>query len=397
MKLLLIVDDYLPHSIKVAAKMMHELALEFKKNGYEVTVLSPKPLQKEQLLIQELDGIRILFFRSGETKNIGKTKRAINETLLSFYAWQSAKKYFTDNHFDGIVYYSPSIFWGGLIRRLQKFWGCKSYLILRDIFPQWTVDNGLMKKNSIIYKYFKYFEKINYKYANRIGVMSPSNLSFFETQGYDTSKFEVLFNWAQTPEIPQSENTFRKELNLKNKIVLFYGGNIGHAQKIINLIQLAHRFKDSTDVHFLFVGKGDEVDLIKKEKEKHNLTNITYLPPVDQTTYSKMLNEFDIGLFSLHPDHKTHNFPGKLLGYMAYSKPILGCVNPGNDLKDIVNNAEAGIVVNSDDEEGLYLAAKSLIESESLRNKMGLNGRELLAKQFSVESACSQIEKIFKT
>ena len=33
MNLLLIVDDYLPHSIKVAAKMMHELAIEFKNRG----------------------------------------------------------------------------------------------------------------------------------------------------------------------------------------------------------------------------------------------------------------------------------------------------------------------------------------------------------------------------
>lgn len=396
MKLLLIVDDYLPHSIKVAAKMMHELALEFKNRGHEVAVLSPKSSQKEQLLIQEIDGIKVLLFRSGEIKNIGKRKRAINETLLSSFALKATRKYFLKNHFDGIVYYSPSIFFGKLVKKLQKLWGCNSYLILRDIFPQWTIDNRLMKKNSIIHYYFKYFEKTNYKYASKIGVMSPSSLEFFKNRETDSSKFEVLYNWAETPIIPPPANIFRKELNLENKIVLFYGGNIGHAQKMINLIQLAHKFQNNTNVHFLFVGKGDEVDLILKEKEKHSLENITYLPPVDQETYFNMLNEFDIGLFSLHPDHKTHNFPGKLLGYMGYSKPILGCVNSGNDLKEIVNNAEAGLIVLSDDEEGLYIAAKSLIESENLRKKMGLNGRQLLAKQFSVESACSQIEKIFK-
>ena len=36
MKLLLIIDDYLPLSTKIAAKMMHELALEFKKKGHDV-------------------------------------------------------------------------------------------------------------------------------------------------------------------------------------------------------------------------------------------------------------------------------------------------------------------------------------------------------------------------
>jgi glycosyltransferase involved in cell wall biosynthesis len=396
MKLLLIVDDYLPHSIKVAAKMMHELALELKKNGHSVTVLTPAPLQKESLTMVEIDGIEILNFKSGEIKNISKAKRAINETLLSYHAWSATKNIFKENHFDGIVYYSPSIFWGYLVKKLRSLWKCNSYLILRDIFPQWTLDNGLMKKNSPIYRYFKFFEWVNYKSAGTIGVMSPSNLEFFKNTKRDISKFEVLYNWSEIPEIPESKNTFRKKLNLENKIVLFYGGNIGHAQKMLILIDLAKRLANNPTVHFLFVGKGDEVELILTEKEKHNLTNITYLPSVDQTIYFEMLNEFDIGMFSLHPDHKTHNFPGKLLGYMAYSKPILGCVNRGNDLLDIVNKAKAGIVVESDSENELYSAAKTLIDSDKARKEMGLNGRQLLSTQFSVKNTCWQIEKALK-
>lgn len=393
MKLLLIVDDYLPYSIKVAAKMMHELALEFKKNGHSVSVLTPAPLQKESLKKKEIDGIEVLYFRSGEIKNISKIKRAINETLLSYHAWSATKHFFKENHFDGIVYYSPTIFWGYLVKKLKSLWKCKSYLILRDIFPQWTLDNGLMKENSPIYRYFKFFEWVNYKNAGTIGVMSPSNLDFFKNTKQDISKFEVLYNWSEIPDIQESTDTFRKKLNLEKKIVLFYGGNIGHAQKMIILVDLAKYLANKPEVHFLFVGKGDEVDLILDEVEKHKLENVTYLPSVDQNTYFEMLNEFDIGLFSLHPDHKTHNFPGKLLGYMAYSKPILGCVNKGNDLKDIVNNTKAGVIVDSDSENELRQAAKSLIDSEKVRKEMGANGRLLLSQLFSVKNACLQIEK----
>jgi len=397
MRLLLIVDDYLPYSIKVAAKMMHELAKEFKLCGHTVSVLTPAPLQKEPLTMTIIEGINVLYFRSGEVKNISKTKRAINETLLSWHAWSATKSYFRKNHFDGIVYYSPSIFWGFLIKKLRLLWKCNAYLILRDVFPQWTLDNGLMKKNSPVYWYFKFFEWLNYKSASVIGVMSPSNLEFFKGQKHDVSKFEVLFNWSEIPKIPEQTGKFRKELNLENKIVLFYGGNIGHAQKMIILIDLAKQLLNNSHVHFLFVGKGDEVELILNEKQKHNLTNITYLSSVDQDSYFEMLNEFDIGLFSLHPDHKTHNFPGKLLGYMAYSKPILGCVNQGNDLKEIVNKAGAGIVLNSGDNDHLFQAAKTLIESENKRKQMGLNGRLLLSDQFSVKSARLQIEKSIET
>jgi len=395
-KLLLIVDDYLPHSIKVAAKMMHELALQFKASGHEPWVLTPPMMQKEKLTIKELDGINVLYFRSGKIKNTGKIKRAINETLLSWQAWQAGKVFFKQNKFDGIVYYSPSIFWGSLVKKLCSLWKCKSYLVLRDIFPQWTVDNDLISEKSPVYWYFKFFEWINYRSATNIGIMSPSNLDFFKKKQKDTSKFQVLYNWAAVPQIPGKTNFHRKKLNLENKIVFFYGGNIGYAQKMIYLVNIAKQFRNNPNVHFLFVGKGDEVDLVLNEKEEHSLDNLTCLPSVDQKTYFEMLNEIDIGLFSLHPDHKTHNFPGKLLGYMAYKKPILGCVNKGNDLKEIVNEAGAGIVETSGDEEGLFNAAVRLVESGEIRKEMGLNGRKLLTKKFSVESACKQIENALK-
>lgn len=393
MKLLLIVDDYLPQSTKVAAKMMHELAIEFQINGHEVSVLTPIHSQKDSFSVNFIDGIKVLSFKSGKIKNIGKIKRAINETLLSFNAWKSARNYFSNNYYEGIIYYSPSIFWGLLVKKLREIWNCNSYLILRDIFPQWALDNGLIRKNSLILYYFKTFERINYKNAGAIGVMSPSNLQFFKNTLKDISKFEVLYNWSKIPTVQKPSGKFRKELNLENKVVLFYGGNIGHAQNISLLIDLSKQLMDMTNVHLLFVGTGDEVDYLISEKKKFNLSNITYLPPVNQNTYFELLNDFDIGLFSLHPDHKTHNFPGKILGYMSYSKPILGCVNYGNDLKDVINEANAGIIVDSNDISSFFLAAKSLIESESKRINMGKNGKKLLSSLFSVESACLQIVK----
>jgi len=395
MHLLFIVDDYLPHSTKVAAKMMHDLALEFKRQGYHISVLTPFQEKDNLLSTKNLDGIEVLYFKSGKIKNTSKIRRAVNESLLSWDAWWAAGKFLKNQKIDGIIYYSPSIFFGPLVRKLKRLWNCKSYLILRDIFPQWAVDNGLINKSTAVYWYFKFFEWVNYRYADKIGVMSPSNLLFFSKRKKDISKFEVLFNWSEIPFISEPDGQFRRKLNLDNKTVFFYGGNIGHAQKMMNLVNLAKKFRYDSRVHFLFVGKGDAVEMIKQEKELNSISNLTLLPAVDQVTYFKMLNEFDIGIFSLHPEHKTHNFPGKLLGYMGYSKPILGCVNEGNDLMEIINDSKAGFVVDSNDANGLYNAAKHLIDSEELRKKMGENGRDLLAKQFSVKNACLQIGKAF--
>jgi len=394
MTYLLIVDDYLPHSTKIAAKMMHELALEIVEQGHQVFVLTPNPGNKNQLEIQIIEGVKVLFFKSGAIKNISKIKRAINESLLSFDAWRASKDYFKSHKCDAIIYFSPSIFWGPIVKKLKKQWSVKSYLILRDVFPQWTLDNGLMKNYSPVYGYFKFFEWINYKNADKIGVMSPSNLEFFGNLGYDLSKFEVLYNWAKVGARQIKENKYRDQLNLNDKIVLFYGGNMGHAQDMMNLVRLAIRLKDEAKTHFLFVGKGDEVDLILKSKAQYNLNNITCLPPVDQKTYFEMLNEFDIGLFTLHSGHKTHNFPGKILGYMELSKPILGSVNYGNDLKSLINDSNAGFIFNNGDDESLYEAAIRLINSETTRKEMGNNAFNLLLERFSVQQAVNQIKNI---
>lgn len=391
MNFLIIVDDYLPTSTKVAAKMMHELAIELISRGNNVTVLTPQNNQKKKMELTVIDSVTVINFKSGKIKNTNKIKRGINESMLSYFAWKSAGKYLTENPQDIILYYSPSIFWSQIVKRLKKKWTAPSYLILRDIFPQWTIDNGLMKNNSTIHKYFKFFEKKTYEAADCIGVMSPKNLDYFNKHVKSSKKVEVLYNWSKISDYDKKLSSHRKNLKLENKVVLFYGGNIGVAQNIENLLKLAIKLRDNDRAHFLFVGNGDEVFLVKEFIERYNLTNTTYLPSVNQEIYEEMLCEFDIGLFSLHPNHSTHNFPGKLLSYMFFEKPILGSVNKDNDLMYMINSENAGFVFENGNDENLTKAALDLIDSVKLRLEMGQNGKALLENRFSVKNAANQI------
>ena len=102
------------------------------------------------------------------------------------------------------------------------------------------------------------------------------------------------------------------------------------------------------------MGRGNEVQLVRAAIEEHNLENMTLLPSVSQDEFKLMLAEFDVGLFTLHKEHSTHNFPGKLLGYMVQELPILGSINEGNDLKEIVEEARAGLVTVNGEDKALY-------------------------------------------
>jgi len=394
MRLAIITDDYLPLSTLVHAKMLHELALQLTINGHELVIITPGlPDQNKRLVRDSVDGITVWRFRNGRTRGVSKITRALNETLLSFNAWRAIHKDVEVTSFDGVIYYSPSIFFGWLVKKLKTKCECASYLILRDLFPQWVIDEKLIKQGSLIEKYFRFFETLNYTSADTIGLMSPKNLELFESSHKNRFNTHVLFNWSDTklPKLLPEKLNLRKTLGLEEKIIFFYGGNIGHAQDMSNLMRLAISLKEKKNIHFLFIGQGDEVDLVKRSIKRESLVNTTFLPSVSQEEFKHVLRQVDIGLFSLAYSHKTHNFPGKLLGYMLESMPILGSVNPGNDLSDVISNAGAGYVFVNGEDNKLREAAIELAFNAQLRHKLGNNGSGLLNHSFSVESAASVI------
>ncbi|KLU15998.1 MULTISPECIES: glycosyltransferase family 4 protein [Xenorhabdus] len=398
MNLVLIIDDYLPYSTRIGAKMFHELAVELRSRGHNITVITPDFRQKQEISIVTLDGITIWRFRNGPIKDISRFFRAINETLLSYRAWKAIRHLVNENTFDGIIYYSPSIFWGSLVRKLKKRCHCPAYLILRDLFPQWIIDAGMLKQGSMIAKYFRIFEHFSYNQANRIGLMSEKNLEVFLSvnQGHTC---EILRNWASPTPLFQNGKDYisiRDRLKLQGKIVFFYGGNIGHAQDMANLMRLTRNMQCHEQAHFLFIGQGEEVELIKSLAEEWKLRNFSYLPSVNQQEFKYILKEVDIGLFSLSAYHSSHNFPGKLLGYMTEALPILGSVNAGNDLLEVINSNEAGFIhINGEDDE-LFASAQNLFLDKELRKKLGSRAHQLLKEQFSVTSAAQLIEIILK-
>ena len=386
-------DDYLPHSKKIAAKAMHDLAVEFVQQGHLVTVVTPNQRLNSNSSIFILDGVTVLEFASGRTKDASKSIRLLSETLFSIRALMAYKHYFKKNRHDFIVYYSPSIFWGILVLYLKQIWYVRSYLILRDLFPQWVIDQGLISSGSPVAMYLRFFESISYRAADIIGLQSPENKNWFSAANLSSRPVEVLFNWARMDPIVGIGNSYRKSLGLEGKVVFFYGGNIGPAQDMENIAVLAKHMLRYSNAHFLLVGSGAEVEILMKMKENDRLTNFSVLPAVEQSEYRKMLAEFDVGLFCLHRDHTTHNFPGKVLEYMNQSKPILGCVNPGNDLKVIVEAAGGGYITITGDDKSLFDNAVRLLNDSELRCNLGKNGNKLLNDVFSVKKASDQILK----
>lgn len=396
MRILIIVDCYYP-STKSSAKLVHDLGGELRSRGHEVAVLAPSEAIREKVQVSTEDGLRIVRVRTGKIKGANLIARGWREARLSSNLWSGAKDFFKANPCDGIIFYSPSIFFGELVTKLKKLWKAPAYLILRDIFPQWAVDAGVLKKG-VAYKYFRHKEMEQYDAADVIAVQTPANLEYFAEQFPEKKyRLEVLFNWTPLEEPGIVKTDYRNKLGLGDKTVFFFGGNIGVAQDMDNIIRLAESVNGQSNAFFLLVGEGSEVPRLQKLIEEKNLKNVVILPAVNQQEYLGMLSEFDVGLISLDKRLSTQNVPGKLMGYMQYSKPVLASVNGGNDLKHILDEAEAGYCLLNGDDEGLKSAAARLAEDPALRKRLGENSRRLLEKTFAVSSAAEQILKALST
>ena len=394
MRILLLVDCYLP-SIKASAKLVHDLAVEFHRLGHETIVAAPDDTLLMPTRVSYEDGVTVLRIRSGRIKGAPKIIRGLNEASLSLILWRRGRRFFQDRPCDLVIYYSPSIFFGTLVRKLKKLLGCQSYLILRDIFPQWAVDAGILRKN-LIYRFFRYKEMQQYAAADIIGVQSPKNLRYFSENGLSRYRLEVLYNWMSLSEQNVSQSNYRKMLGLEGKVVFFYGGNIGEAQDMDNILRLVKRMRHEQNVHFLIVGEGSQTTRLTAQINANQLRNITVHGAIGQQEYLAMLSEFDVGLITLNRNLKTQNFPGKMLGYMYHAMPILASINPGNDLKEILEEHNAGLVCLNGEDDLFYKYAFQLAEDLDLRRKIGQNGRALLENTFSVPRAAQQVLSHFE-
>ena len=370
---------------------MQGLAKELIRQGHQPTVMVPAVGQQARWRIDDVGGVEVLRLKAPRSKDVGYARRAIAEFLLPNAMRRGlAQSSLAETRWDGVVWYSPTIFFSPLIRWLKEINDCRSYLILRDLFPDWAVDTGVMRRGPAYYL-LKMVERSQYEAADVIGVQSPANLEHLK--GWDDDglrQVEVLHNWlAELQELPDRELPLFD--NLKGKTVFVYAGNMGRAQGMDCMIELAEALAAHDDVVFLFMGRGSEVPRLRQLVQDRTLDNVVFHDEVEPCEVPGVLRHCDVGLLALDTRHTTHNIPGKFLAYLDAGLPVLARVNPGNDIVEMINQHSVGLVSTGESPKDLRLGADKLIVDEALRRDMGNRGRRLAETEFRVERAAAQI------
>lgn len=106
------------------------------------------------------------------------------------------------------------------------------------------------------------------------------------------------------------------------------------------------------------------------------------------------LARFDIGIMPLENTPWEWGKCGyKIIQYMAAGLPVVASAVGAN--RKIVRHGETGFLAQSEDDWFNYLA--QLIQSSSMREKMGVNGRAVSVKDYSIESVAPRLAQILRS
>lgn len=390
MKIALIADTF-PPLRSSGAVQLRDLSREFAAQGHQLTVILPSWEIKDDFLIEEMDGFQVLRLKSPRTKDVNYARRTLSEFLMPFFMKRGYKKSPLRNEkWDGVVWYAPSIFHAPFVNYLKKTSDCKGYLIIRDVFPEWAVDMGLIGRG-IIYRFFSAVAHYQYSVADVIGVQTPGNLSYFEDWKKTTGKnLVVLQNWLADTK-PDSCSISINGTTLAGRKIFVYAGNMGVAQGMDILIDLAEKLKDRRDIGFLFVGRGSEAKRLAEESRKRSLDNIEFKDEIHPDEIPALYAQCSVGIVSLDQRHKSHNIPGKFLSYMQSGIPVLANINPGNDLAELIRIEGIGVACENADIQDLERKANILINSINLDAGFESRCRAVYERMFSPSQAVRQV------
>lgn len=198
--------------------------------------------------------------------------------LLERQYLHAIRKYFTNVYFDLILYSTPPITFNQVIESEKKRCVARTYLLLKDIFPQNAVDLGMFSRKGLFYRFFRKKEQKLYQISDYIGCMSPANVRFVlkHNPGVDPRKVEVCPNCVKLEETEKvvDRKQVLSELGIPSeKAVFVYGGNLGKPQGVDFLMEVLEANERRENSYFVIVGSGTEYLRLKRCFLDHDFQN----------------------------------------------------------------------------------------------------------------------------
>jgi glycosyltransferase involved in cell wall biosynthesis len=377
----------------------HELARHLVGKGYRVTIIASP--------VSYLTGKT----RQKRTHWVEKQTPEPGITILRTYTYSALHKSFVHRIFSFLSFMVSSFLVGMSVKQVDLVWGTSppifqgftAWLIarlkripflfeVRDLWPAFAIAVGVLRNRTLI-RSSLWLERFLYQHADRVMVNSPGFIEHVTQKG---ARQVVLVPNGASPEMFQTNSNgsgFRAQHQLQNKFIVLYAGAHGMSNDLGILLETARLLREREQVLFLFVGDGKEKKTLQAQAVTLGLHNVLFLPPVPKDEIGEVLAASDAGIAILKPLelYKT-TYPNKVFDYMAAARPVILAID--GVIREVVEQAHAGIAVLPGDPQALAQAVAQLVENPTLAQEMGLSGQKYLETHFNRHDLAEKLAQL---
>lgn len=391
------IDSLEDHSI------YHDLLRQFVLNGFRVVIVCAieRRTGKSTNLLAN-GNIQILQVKTLNVQKTNFLEKGIATISINFLFKRAIKKYLKGQKFDLILYATPPITISKLVSWLKDQHLAKTYLLLKDIFPQNAVDLGMIRAGSFMHQYFLKHEKRLYDAADMIGCMSPANKHYLLNHYPELeNRVEVNPNSIeivlQSAPLETKEEVFSKHNIPLSSTVFIYGGNLGQPQGTLFLTEIISKCSIlCPNAFFLIVGNGTDYNKLENWFKKSKPLNAKLLAYLPKNEYNKIIKHADVGLILLKNEFTIPNFPSRLLSYLENKLPVLSITDVVTDVGTISEIAGFGKWCEYGDLESVIAQVLFFDDNKELRRKMGETGYAFLCANYDVKQSFELIYAFFQ-
>jgi glycosyltransferase involved in cell wall biosynthesis len=400
---ILILTQYFPPEIGAAQNRLSGLANFLKEAGHTVTVLTALPNYpkgkiyegyKNRLVVSEIkDGVTIIRTWLYTKQNLQFVGRLIHYCSFSLLAL--CVSLFKVGRHDIVITECPPLFAGiagWLISQMKK---AKFVLNVSDLWTDSAVDMGMLKNGTLI-SIALGLEKFLYQHAHLItgqtqGIVDSirSRVSHTPvvliTNGVDQDFF------SRTGSLHVQEH--RNGEMPSGKFIVGYAGLHGLMQDLETVMEAARLLREDEHINFVLYGDGPKKEKLIRISKEAQIQNITFLPPQPAERMPEVFTSFDAMLIPLKDLPILRGaIPCKMLEAMAAAVPILLLAE--GEAKNLVQQAECGIVLAPENPKLLAEAVRELCHNDSLRRRLGQNGRQYALQHYNRQRINKTFEEL---
>jgi len=401
MRLLILSQWYYPEP----AHLVHELAQSMDERGHCVEILTGFPNYpagklytgyRLRLYQRELMGHllvkRVPLYPDHSHSGI---RRSIN--YLSFAASASLLGPLLSGRADVMWVYHPPLTvgvpacWISLLRRVPFVYA------IHDMWPETVAASGMVLSKHVV-AWLGCLARSIYRRAAAITVVSPGFKRNLISKGVPAGKIHVISNWADEElyrPVPRDESLAAK-YGLAGRFNVVFGGNLGAAQGLHNVIEAATLLHDLPEVQFVFIGEGIDQGALRHMARERNLGNVCFLGQQPAQEMPRFFALADVLLIHLKRDPLFEiTIPSKTLAYLACGRPILGVV--AGDSADVIRQAGAGLICPQEDPAALAQKVRAFYAmSPAERGAMGQAGRQAFLANYTRQTMMDRHEALLK-